>query len=474
MPTAGNLTYRASVLYFERNQQQRWGTMSRLRVAVRIDDAETARHVVERLEFVGETVVSVADARHMPGDIGTVFTDTAVSELPVPIVRIGGEAHDAGVAHLALPLQLNELLSALHAAAQFREQQGFDWPLTEKETLKFADLVGCSARMSALRESMGKVAGRDVTVLITGESGTGKEIVARALHRASHRSDGPFVPLNCGAIPSELLESELFGHEKGAFTGALTSKPGRFEMANGGTLFLDEIGELPMSMQVKLLRVLQERCFERVGGSTTIKCNVRIVAATHRDLEAMIRVGEFREDLFYRLNVFPIALPALRDRAADIAALVSVLSAEVEARQRVSIRFDAAAMAAFESYAWPGNVRELANLVERMAIAHPGSVIGVANLPAKIRVQGTDSSVGESSIERIGGDSLIDPDRPPSLPVNGIDLKDYLNRLERSLIRQALDDTDSVVARAADRLHIRRTTLVEKMRKYGLQRSDVA
>ncbi len=449
--------------------------MSRLRVAVRIDDAETARHVVERLEFVGETVVRIADVLHMPGDIGTVCTDTTVGELSVPLIRIGTTVQDdAAVASLALPLQLNELLSALHAAAQFRDQQGFDWPPTEKETLKFADLVGCSARMNALRESMGKVAGRDVTVLLTGESGTGKEVVARALHRASHRADGPFVPLNCGAIPSELLESELFGHEKGAFTGALTSKPGRFEMANGGTLFLDEIGELPMSMQVKLLRVLQERCFERVGGSTTIKCNVRIIAATHRDLEAMIRVGEFREDLFYRLNVFPIALPALRERASDIAVLVSALSAEVEARQRVSVRFDAAAMAAFETYAWPGNVRELANLVERMAIAHPGSVVGIANLPNKIKAQGTAETLGGPSIERSGVEVLIDPDRPPSLPVNGIDLKDYLNRLERSLIRQALDDTDSVVARAADRLHIRRTTLVEKMRKYGLQRSDVA
>ncbi len=451
--------------------------MSRLRVAVRIDDAETARHVVERLEFIGETVIRVADTGHMPADVGVVFTDGAIGESTVPVIGIGAATPvDGTVASLALPLQLNELMSALHAAAQFREQQGFDWPPTEKESLKFADLVGCSPRISALRESMGKVAGRDATVLITGESGTGKEIVARSLHRASHRSDGPFVPLNCGAIPSELIESELFGHEKGAFTGALTSKPGRFEMANGGTLFLDEIGELPMAMQVKLLRVLQERCFERVGGSTTIKCNVRIIAATHRDLEAMIRDGEFREDLFYRLNVFPIALPALRERATDIAALVTALSAEVEARQGVSIRFDAAALAAFEGYAWPGNVRELANLIERMAIAHPGSVVGLANLPAKIRPH-TGAEAGssrDSSIERIGGDSLIDPDRPPSLPVNGIDLKDYLNRLERSLIRQALDDTDSVVARAADRLHIRRTTLVEKMRKYGLQRSDVA
>jgi sigma-54 specific flagellar transcriptional regulator A len=452
--------------------------MSRLRVAVLINDSAVSQHVVERLEFVGETVVRVADIDRLPGDIGVVLTDRelAPAARPVPVIHVtsSGEkrAVDGAVATLTLPLQLNDVLSSLHAAAQLRDQQGFDWSPVEKETLKFGELVGCSAGMAAVRESMGKVAGRDVTVLILGESGTGKEIVARALHRASHRAEGPFVPLNCGAIPSELLESELFGHERGAFTGALSSKPGRFEMAHGGTLFLDEIGELPMSMQVKLLRVLQERCFERVGGSTTIKCNVRIIAATHRDLDEMIRVGEFREDLFYRLNVFPIVLPALRERSDDVAALVTQLSADVEGRQGVTVRFDDKALAALERYSWPGNVRELANLIERMAIAHAPGIVGFDELPAKITAASeTPASADEQSLVRT--ESLIDPDRPPSLPVNGIDLKDYLNRLERSLIRQALDDTDSVVARAADRLHIRRTTLVEKMRKYGLQRADV-
>jgi sigma-54 specific flagellar transcriptional regulator A len=452
--------------------------MSRLRVAVLINDSAVSQHVVERLEFVGETVVRVADIDRLPGDIGVVLTDRelAPSARAVPVIHVtsSGEkrAVDGAVATLTLPLQLNDVLSSLHAAAQLRDQQGFDWSPVEKETLKFGELVGCSAGMAAVRESMGKVAGRDVTVLILGESGTGKEIVARALHRASHRAEGPFVPLNCGAIPSELLESELFGHERGAFTGALSSKPGRFEMAHGGTLFLDEIGELPMSMQVKLLRVLQERCFERVGGSTTIKCNVRIIAATHRDLDEMIRVGEFREDLFYRLNVFPIVLPALRERSDDVAALVTQLSADVEGRQGVAVRFDDKALAALERYSWPGNVRELANLIERMAIAHAPGIVGFDELPAKITAASeTPASADEQSLVRT--ESLIDPDRPPSLPVNGIDLKDYLNRLERSLIRQALDDTDSVVARAAARLHIRRTTLVEKMRKYGLQRADV-
>ena len=452
--------------------------MSRLRIAVKIDDAETARHVTERLEFVGETVVRVADGAPIPGDVGAVFTDgdSTPDNRALPTIRLSRDAGPIGdgvVALVSMPLQLNDLLSALHAATQFRDQQGFDWPQVEKESLRFAGLVGASPRMAAVREAMGKVAARDVTVLILGESGTGKDIVARALHDASHRSDGPFVPLDCGAVAPELLDSEIFGHDKGAFAGAIGSKPGRLEMANGGTLFLDAIGELPMPMQAKLLRVLQERAFARLGGSTTIKCNARVIVATHRDLEEMVRDGAFREDLYYRLNVFPIALPALRERSQDIAALITALSADVEARQGVTVRFDGSAVAAFERYRWPGHVRELANLIERMAIAHPGGIVGAGQLPAKVGAS-DDARVRHPGIARADGDSMIDPDRPPALPVNGIDLKDYLERLERSLIRQALDDTDCVVARAADRLHIRRTTLVEKMRKYGLQRSDAA
>jgi sigma-54 specific flagellar transcriptional regulator A len=454
--------------------------MVQLRAAVKIDDEPLCRQVLEQLAFVGEEAVRVARLDALPGDIGVVFTadDPATAGCRVPLIHIRNAAAAPAqcrnqIASLATPLRLNELLRALHRAAQQRDQRDFDWPDDAKATLQFGDLVGRSAAMNATRELMGKVAAKDVTVLILGESGTGKEIVARSLHNASFRAERPFVPLNCAAIPSELLESELFGHEKGAFTGALHSKPGRFEMADGGTLFLDEIGDLPMAMQVKLLRVLQERSFERVGGNHTIKCNVRIIAATHRDLEAMLGSGEFREDLYYRLNVFPIHLPALRERNGDVAALVAALAADVEIRQGAPVRFDDEALAALAGYSWPGNVRELANLIERMAIAHPGAVVGIAELPARISaavpVQHAQTEVGERSQAEL----LIDPDRPPLLPVNGIDLKDYLNRLERSLILQALDDTDCVVARAADRLHIRRTTLVEKMRKYGLQRSDV-
>ncbi len=445
-------------------------------IRVLIEDPSTRARVIEALSFVGETAASANREGEFESDT-VIFTDGSVrtpAEAPtVLVVGPNGRAskHDGAVATLTLPLKLNDVLAALHAAARLRGQRDFDWPVHDRAVLRFERLVGDSEPMHRLRETMGKVASKDVTILLTGESGTGKEVVARALHEASHRADGPFVPVNCGAIPTELLESELFGHEKGAFTGAVSAKPGRFELADGGTLLLDEVGELPMAMQVKLLRVLQERSFERVGGSATLRCNARVIAATHRDLEAMIETGEFREDLYYRLNVFPIHVPPLRDRREDIPALVTALCADIQARQGDALRLDASALSALKAHTWPGNVRELANVLERLAIAAAGSVIGASDLPAKLgrsepaAVRSADQAIDEST-------GLIDPDAMPLLPVNGLDLKDYLARLEKSLIRQALDDTNAVVARAADRLHIRRTTLVEKMRKYGLSRSE--
>ncbi len=453
--------------------------MSRLRIAVQCDDAEAAQRLVACLEFVGETAIRTVHGEALPSDVGALFTDAAAPpQVGVPAVKIvaGGDAiaADGFVGVLRLPLQLNGLFAALHAATQFREQQTYDWPAADKETLRFGRLVGLSAAMASVRELLGKVARRDVTVLITGECGTGKATIARALHDASHRADGPFVPLNCAAMAAELLESELFGHEKGAFAGALAARPGRLELAQGGTLYLEEIGELSLRAQARLLRVLQERSFERVGGHATLKANVRLVAAASIELDERVRAGAFRDDLYYRLNVFPIAVPPLRRRLEDIPMLVAALCTDVEARLGASVRFDPAAFAALCGHDWPGNVRELANLVERMALAHPDGLVGVDDLPARFAPgTGAAAPVDANSVAaRTQADALIDPDQPPSLPVNGIDLKDYLNRLERSLIRQALDDTDSVVARAADRLHIRRTTLVEKMRKYGLQRSD--
>jgi len=301
-------------------------------------------------------------------------------------------------------------------------------------------------------------------------------VVARSLHAHSRRRSGPFVPLNCGAIPGELLESELFGHEKGAFTGAVSSRAGRFELAQGGTLFLDEIGDMPLAMQVKLLRVLQERTFERVGGSQTLEADVRIVCATHKNLEEMIAKGSFREDLYYRINVFPIEMPALRERTEDLPLLVNELTARLEREQRGSVRFSVAAMASLQRHRWAGNVRELANLVERMAIMHPGAVVGARDLPPKFR------HLEAHEEDEIAVPAAAAAPEPASasgpavglLPVNGLDLKEYIQDLEKSLIEQALDDCSGVVARAADRLRLRRTTLVEKMRKYDLLNAATA
>jgi len=362
----------------------------------------------------------------------------------------------------------------------FTVREGYDRRSSSVERLK-----GKSQAIVGIRKLIDQVAESDATVLILGESGTGKEVVARALHDASLRKEKPFVPINCGAIPGELLESELFGHEKGAFTGALTSRQGRFEMAEGGTLFLDEIGDMPLAMQVKLLRVLQERTFERVGSNKTIHCDVRVIAATHRSLENEIKANRFREDLFYRLNVFPIEIPALKDRAEDIPLLVNDLIARMEASNRGSVRLTNAALAVLMQHEWPGNVRELANLIERLAIINPKGLVDAADLPEKFQqYKVPEEIIDASEAVTVEAQENDDPDEQievlgtfdgsPSvlaqLPEQGIDLKEYLNVLEVDLIRQALNECSGVVAHAAKRLNMRRTTLVEKLRKYDLQR----
>ncbi len=362
----------------------------------------------------------------------------------------------------------------------------------------------CTVRMptgssKAIRDTVTlirQVAAHDSSVLILGESGTGKEVAARAIHDASPRRNRPFVAINCGAIPAELLESELFGHEKGAFTGAVTARKGRFEIAEGGTLFLDEIGDMSMTMQVKLLRVLQERVFERVGNHVPMRCNVRIVAATHRNLEQSIARGTFREDLFYRLNVFPIEMPALRARIEDLPLLVREFSRQNIAEGRGRLQLSAPAFGALMHYAWPGNVRELCNLVERLSILYPSTLIGVGELPPKYRPPGWQPSIepelpsedretDESNAERnrsldISGDAIDDDVQAmrlltaPSaeafaqLPEAGLDLRTYLYTIERELIKQALERASGTVAHAARLLHLRRTTLVEKLRKFEM------
>ncbi len=323
-------------------------------------------------------------------------------------------------------------------------------------------LIGDSKEMQSVRHLAEQVAPSMATVLINGESGTGKEVVARYIHERSGRK-GPFVAINCGAIPEHLLESELFGHERGAFTGAVCSRQGRFELAGGGTLFLDEIGDMPSVMQVKLLRVLQERVLERVGGVTTIPVDIRVIAATHRDLPGRISDGRFREDLYYRLSVFPIEIAPLRDRPDDVAPLVAEMIMRVTRSHDVHLHLSDAALALLAQYAWPGNVRELANLIERLAVIRPNGLVRDTDLPWPLRPEVTQTVILDSDLQ------ATLPAADGKFPKQGMDLKKYLVNIERSMIQSALDESDGVVQKAAEMLGLGRTTLVEKIRRHGLR-----
>ncbi|MDJ0939401.1 MAG: sigma-54 dependent transcriptional regulator [Woeseiaceae bacterium] len=316
-------------------------------------------------------------------------------------------------------------------------------------------ITGTSHPIRSVRRLIEQVADFDTNVLITGQSGTGKELVARTIHDLSERADKPFVPINCGAIPKDLLESELFGHEKGAFTGAISARTGRFELAEGGTLFLDEIGEMSLDMQVKLLRVLQERTFERIGSNKLKDCNVRIIAATHVDLPKAVENGDFREDLYYRLNVFPIEMPPLYRRVSDLPQLLDELLIAQTGEDKGQLRVSPEVVRALASYRWPGNIRELSNLVERLVILKPEGTIELDDLPAK----------------------YLDADPAPVAEMNSVtealqmteaNLKEHLQSLEQELIGQAMEASGGVVAKAARMLSMQRTTLVEKIGKYQL------
>ncbi|WP_415897486.1 sigma-54 dependent transcriptional regulator [Neptuniibacter sp. QD72_48] len=386
------------------------------------------------------------------------------------VAELSDSLRQCVVGQLSVPFNYQQLLDCLHRAQLFRLRAD-DASLAQVDL--FSGLVGISQSMLQVRRAMSQVAGRDVNVLITGESGTGKEVVARSLHDHSVRKNGPFVPINCGAIPADLLESELFGHEKGAFTGAVSSRPGRFELAQGGTLFLDEVGDMPLPMQVKLLRVLQERKFERIGGTKTLDADIRVIAATHKNLEEMIETGEFREDLYYRLNVFPIDMPPLRERAGDLPLLLDELSRRLPEQGLDAVRFQNSAIASLQLHPWPGNVRELSNLIERMAILYPNGVVGVSELPPKFQnVPEPNPELYEQAENAVSSEGVSIPHTVEldKLPDEGIDLKRHLETIEQRLLEQALTVNDNVVARAAETLNIRRTTLVEKMRKYGMQR----
>lgn len=338
--------------------------------------------------------------------------------------------------------------------------------------LKTSGIIGQSTSLMEVFRVLGKVAPTDSTVLVTGESGTGKELLVRALHANSLRCNAPFVPINCGAIPKELLESELFGHEKGAFTHAIRTRPGRFELADGGTIFLDEIGEMDLPLQVKILRVLQEKEIERVGGTSTKKVDVRIVAATNRDLEEEVRAGRFREDLYYRLNVIPMHLPPLRERGGDILELARTFLSrfcERKGRDRLVLSDDTSKVLC--AYRWPGNVRELENFMERLSILCDNSEVTPTDLPAKI-------------LEDVG--DIISLPAPAPVPVAapqqgfvwpriehlrefGLGLKEFLDLAEEKLLLEALDMADGVKNQAAEILGVKRTTLIEKLKKKKLE-----
>lgn len=348
-------------------------------------------------------------------------------------------------------------------------------------------IIGESSSLAEVFRVLAKVAPTDSTVLVTGESGTGKELLVRALHAMSQRNDKPFVPINCGAIPHELLESELFGHEKGAFTHAIRTKPGRFELADGGTIFLDEIGEMDISLQVKILRVLQEKEIERVGGSGPRKVDVRIIAATNRDLEREVALGHFREDLYYRLNVIPLHLPPLRERGKDILLLARhFLQHFCERRKRPPLALASEAARVLLAYSWPGNVRELENFMERLSILVDGTVVVRDDLPAKIldAVAELDTLPELPDLDAKEAAALSAPVPQPASSISGnaadavfswptledlkrydMGLREFLEAMEDRLLDEALSLADGVKNQAAEMLGIKRTTLIEKLKK---------
>ena len=357
--------------------------------------------------------------------------------------------------YITKPVKFDELLHTVATAIKIKRLERENTILKRqlKRKYRFENFVGDSAQIQRVFELIEKVADTDSTVLITGESGTGKELIARAIHYNSHRRNEPLVIINCGAIPEELLESELFGHEKGAFTGAHKTRVGRFEVANGGTIFLDEIGDMSPNLQVKLLRVIQEQAFERIGSTKTVHVDIRILAATNKDLTEAVENREFREDLYYRLNVIPIEVPPLRERKSDIPLLIDFFMNKLASeKDRPGKSIDPDALTALMAHEWPGNVRELENLVERVLILSNGDSVVKEDLPMSIL--GLDSKEPEAGLK---------------LPSGGIRFDHAVEEYEKTLIVQALEEANWVKTRAAKLLHINRTTLVEKMKRKNIR-----
>ncbi len=380
----------------------------------------------------------------LPRLVGIVVTGHGTIDSAVRALREG--LFD----YITKPFLVDEVVAALQRALEFRRLIDENKSLKRQLQTKYQydRFLGHSEAIARVFSLIERVAETDSTVLILGESGTGKELVARTIHFNGPRAEKPLVPVNCGAIPDSLLESELFGHERGAFTGAHATRIGRFELANGGTIFLDEIGDMSQSLQVKLLRVLQERCFERVGGTKTISVDVRVLAATNRDLDQAVREGQFREDLYYRLNVIPVVIPPLRDRTDDIPLLLDHFLEACNAQKRKAVSGIAPdAMRRLVNYPWPGNVRELENLVERLVILKGEGMITLEDLPDKVvRSDGPTAPVAV-------------------FPTEGVDLNRLVEAFEEDLIQRALKAAGGVKNRAAQLLRLNRTTLVEKMKK---------
>jgi len=385
---------------------------------------------------------------HSPDTLCIILTGYGTVKSAVEAIKMG--AFD----YLTKPVKMDEILVTFQRAFEYRDLKRENLHLRSqlKKKYRFENIIGDSEEMQKVFEVIEKVADTDSTVLILGESGTGKELVAKAIHYNSYRREKPFVPVNCAAIPGELLESELFGHEKGAFTNAIRMRIGRFELANGGTVFLDEIGDMNPMLQSKLLRVLQERQFERVGGIKTIKTDIRIIAATHQNLKALVQQRKFREDLYYRLNVIPIEIPPLREKKSDIPLLAHYFLDQFNRRKKKRIRgIREDAMARLVQYEWPGNVRELENTIERVIILLDGDFVTPADLPDKFQ-----------------GIPRRETTPPADIPESGISLDDAVNEFERNLIMQALIKTGWVKNKAAQLLNLNRTTLIEKIRRQKL------
>ncbi|MEW5853304.1 MAG: sigma-54 dependent transcriptional regulator [Myxococcota bacterium] len=469
-----------------------------MRILIADDEANIRKVLSKTLEREGYDVVAVRDGqealeviqhRNVEDDpIGVVVTDMRMprldglgllgklrethAELPVILITAHGTVDTAVSAlkqgafdYITKPFDQTEMLQVIRKATAARELGVGD---ARSRAGAKTRLVGESSAMRQILTIVERVADTPSTVLITGESGTGKELVARALHEGSSRKDRPFITVNCAAIPKDLMESELFGHERGAFTGATTSKPGRFELADTGTLFLDEIGEIQPEMQVKLLRALQESEFERVGGIKTLRVDVRLIAATNRDLAQAISEGKFREDLFYRLNVVPIALPPLRDRLNDIDLLVEHFIAKYNTRLNRNVKgMSREALDRLRDYPWPGNIRELENIIERTVLFSDSEVLQERDLPPELAARTRVFQMRTPEPPAAGEGSPATP-RTGSLDMKEV-VKQATIELEKDLIQRALAETGGNVTHAARRLKISRKSLQNKMKELGLR-----